>query len=188
MNRLLILVKHSLPAIQKDQPASQWRLSNEGKSRAERLAERLVADRPDFLAASPEPKARETAEILGRKLRLPVQVVDGLHEHERSNVPFLSELEFEDAIQKFFENPGSLVFGSETADHAYERFSKAVNPLLSQSESSRIVVVSHGTVISLFAARWTGKSAFPIWSELGLPGFIVLDIDSKSLIALENIY
>jgi len=48
-------------------------------------------------------------------------------------------------------------------------------------------VVSHGTVISLFVSRLTGQPGFGIWSGLGLPCFIVLDMQSKDLIAVENI-
>jgi len=188
VNRQLILVKHSLPAINKDQPAREWLLSEEGRARAARLAERLIHDQPDILATSPEPKAKETAEILAGRLGLPIQVLDDLHEHERGSVPYFSKPEFESAIHEFFEKPETLVLGSETADQAHERFSKAVHSLLSLNERSRIAIVSHGTVISLFVSRITGRSGFQIWTELGLPGFIILDIGSKSLVDLENIY
>ena len=187
MNRQLILVKHSLPAINANQPAREWLLSEEGKARAKRLAERLVHDQLDILATSPEPKARETTKILAARLGLSIQVLDDLHEHERSSVPYLCKPEFEAAVREFFENPDTLVFGSETANQAHERFSTAVYSLLSQNESSRIAFVSHGTVISLFVARIIGQSGFQIWSELGLPGFITLNMESKSLVALENI-
>ena len=188
MNKQLILIKHSLPEINEDVPAREWILSQEGRARAQRLAERLIQFHPDSLASSPEPKAQETTEILSERLGLPIQSIADLHEHERSSVPYLSKPDFEAVVCEFFDNPDTLVFGTETAHQALERFSRAVDSLISQIESSRIAIVSHGTVISLFVARMTGRSGFQIWTELGLPGFVILNMESKSLVVLENIY
>ena len=187
MSGQLILVRHSLPEINNDLPARDWRLSEEGKIRAKRLAERVAPYRPERLVSSPEPKALETAEILGSILHLSIEILEALHEHERSNIGYLPGVEFHSAVRKFFEEPESLVFGSETAKEAFERFSKAAYPILVENKNSTPAIVSHGTVISLFVSRLTGRSDFQIWNELGLPGFIVLDLQSNGIIALENI-
>lgn len=187
MNRHLILVRHSVPEIREELSARDWLLSEEGRRRAGRLAERLIRHRPEFIITSPEPKARETADILAGRLGLPMQVIDNLHEHVRNSVPFLTKLEFDAAVRKFFEQPETLVFGSETADQAHGRFSGAVHSIISDSDKSKIVIVAHGTVISLFVSRLTGEPGYKIWSGLGLPGFVVLDLQSRELIALENI-
>jgi broad specificity phosphatase PhoE len=49
------------------------------------------------------------------------------------------------------------------------------------------MIVAHGTVISLFVASLTGISAFSLWAELGLPSFVVVDMQSNTIIAKENI-
>ena len=59
------------------------------KNVPERLAERLIEYQPDIVVSSVEPKAMETAEIIATKLGLAVYTIYGLHEHDRSNVPFL---------------------------------------------------------------------------------------------------
>ena len=187
MSRQLILVRHSLPEVKEALPAREWSLSAEGRSRAERLAGFLERHQARILVTSPEPKARETAEILAGRLQLPLQVTSDLHEHERDSIPYLSKREFEAAINEFFERPDTLIFGNETADQAHERFSRAVKSILSANNNSKIAIVAHGTVISLFVARLTGLSGFEIWTQLGLPSFVVLDLQSKDLIMLENI-
>jgi len=50
-----------------------------------------------------------------------------------------------------------------------------------------VVIVAHGTVISLFISRLIGSSDWLLWNELGLPSFVVIDLYSKTLIAKENI-
>ena len=187
MNDHLILIRHSLPEIKEDMPAREWRLSEEGRERAHRLAEKIRIYPFEVLVSSVETKALETAEIIATKCGMSLQIVEGLHEHERSQVPFLSRPEFEAAVQDFFDQPDVLVFGDETADAAYQRFSSAVFSVLTGWNGKSSVIVSHGTVISLFVSRLTGEPSNYIWKELGLPGFVVLDLKLKSLIAIENI-
>ena len=187
MNRHLFLVKHSLPDIKQDLPARAWHLSEEGRWRAARLAEILKSYQPDFLACSPEPKAVETAQIVAATCGVDFQVFEGLREHERSATPYLSKSEFEEAVCQFFEKPDTLVFGSETASQAHERFSTAVSSVWTGRGNKKIMIVSHGTVIALFVSRLTGQPGYQIWSELGLPGFIVLDLESKELVKLDNV-
>jgi broad specificity phosphatase PhoE len=187
VNRQLTLVRHSLPEIKKDLPAREWKLSEEGKARAGRLANVLKSHDFDFIAASHEPRAVETAQILAEQFGVKPQVIAGLHEHERKNTPYLSKPDFEEAVRDFFDKPNIPVLGDETADQAHERFSRVVHSILSENKNSRIAVVAHGSVISLFVSRLTGKPGCNIWSELGLPCFMVLDMLSKELIALKNI-
>lgn len=187
MKKCLILVKHSLPEVQENIPAREWKLSEEGKWRAEHLADRLISYQPELLVSSVEPKAIETAEIISRKIHLQVEILENLHEHDRSKVSYLSKEIFEESARELFAKPDLLVFGNETANEAFERFSKAVHSILSAHKNKTIVIVSHGTVISLFVARRVGTSAFTLWNELGLPSFVVFDLQANTLITQENI-
>src|SRR5215217_2653072 len=186
MNEYLILVKHSLPEIRKELPAREWKLSDEGRRRAGRLAERLIDYQPDLIVSSIEPKARETAEIIVDKLKVGFHVVEGLHEHDRSKTTYLSKADFERSVQEFFANPELLVFGSETADEVHNRFAQAVHSILESHKEETIVIVAHGTVISLLVSRLTGLSGMSLWKELGLPSFIVMDRQSNLLLTKEN--
>lgn len=187
MSKYLILVKHSIPRIEKDHPANTWRLAAEGLSRAHRLAEQLQTFEPEVIVTSPEPKAKETAEILAGQLQLELQVVPDVHEHDRSSVPYLSPEAFQSSMHAFFNNPDELVFGSETAGQAYARFYRAVHSILNAHRGKTVVVVTHGTVIALFVSRLTGSSDLELWSRLGLPSFIVLELGSSTLIVRSTI-
>ena len=187
MKTYLILVKHSLPEIQESSPAREWKLSEEGRLRAGRLAERLIQYRPEIVISSTEPKAVETAEIISEKLNTKRQIVDGLHEHDRSSTPYLSSDHFRNSVREFFANPDKLVFGNETANEAYQRFARAVYSILESFPNKTIVIVTHGTVISLFVSRLTGMSDLSLWQELGLPSFLIMDMQSSTLLETENI-
>jgi broad specificity phosphatase PhoE len=187
MNKYLILAKHSLPEIIENLPAREWRLSRQGRERARRLAERLQEFQPDAIVCSAEPKARETAEIVAEMHQLNWQVVEGLHEHDRSNVPYQTQEEFHASVREFFQKSDTLVYGRETADQAHARFEQAVLSILCSHPNETVLIVAHGTVISLFVSRLTGMSDLALWHELGLPSFLLIDMQSKSILAQENI-
>jgi len=182
----LILVKHSLPDINESVPAREWNLSDEGRTRAKKIVEKLIEYHPEVIVSSDEPKAQQTAKIISEGLGLKYSVMKDLHEHDRRRVPFLDKDEFQTLVQEFFAKPDALVFGNETANQALVRFCGAVNSMLEYSDAKTILIVSHGTVISLFVSWLTGQSGYSFWKELGLPSFVVLDLQSKTLLQMEN--
>ena len=183
----LILVKHSLPEVEENVPAREWSLSAEGCERAQRLAEILKPYRPEVILSSTEPKARETAKILGESLRLNFEVVDGLHEHDRSNSPYYSKEKFQALVQELFKNPEALIFGTETASEALKRFCDSVGSVQERYQDSAVLIVAHGTVISLYTSWLTGCDGYSLWQDLGLPSFVTLDLQSKTLLETVNL-
>jgi broad specificity phosphatase PhoE len=176
----LILVKHSLPVIVPDVPANRWELSEEGRSRAARLGASLRSYYPDAIVSSPEPKAQQTAAIVADILGLTFETVDGLQEHERSDVPFIGD-SFQDAVADFFARPSFRVLGRETADQAHDRFAGALARILDPRARETLAVVSHGTVISLYVSRITALDPMPLWKALGLPSYVVLSLPAMNL-------
>jgi 2,3-bisphosphoglycerate-dependent phosphoglycerate mutase len=175
--RNLILVRHSLPLIQPELPASQWSLSDEGLLRAALLPDLLIPYKPPLIIASKETKAQQTAQVIAKTLKLPLLVKSDLHEHERPQaVGLYSRDQFETLLSAFFEDPDRLIFGSESADEAYLRFSGALDRLIRTYPQESLVLVSHGTVISLFVSRRCGVPPFHFWKQLGLPSIIILSL------------
>jgi broad specificity phosphatase PhoE len=138
------------------------------------LAAALKPYGPARLATSWEPKALETAELVGRALGVTVEPVLDLHEHDRTGVPWLDREAFEGAVRSLFDRSSERVFGNESADEALTRFRAAVESVLARQPDGTVAVVAHGTVISLYVAAVTGVEAFPLWQRLGLPSFVVL--------------
>jgi len=183
----LILVKHSTPIILESVPARKWTLSEEGRERAHELSGKLLGYQPEIVVSSVEPKARETAEVLAENLELEFRLFEGLHEHDRSHTAYRSQAEFQNLVREFFEQPEMSVFGNETANQALVRFRQSVSVVLNLYRDKNIVIVAHGTVISLYVAWLTGCDGYDLWKALGLPSFVVLDIQSRILIETVNL-
>lgn len=181
--RTLMLVKHSLPRIDPARPARQWPLAAEGRRRCVSLAERLAPYAPAALVASVEPKASETAALVAARLGMAWETAEGLHEHDRSNVGFLGEEEWQAAIARFFARPDELVLGRETATQARQRFARAVAEVLERTGEGNVAIVAHGTVIALYVAARAGVEPLPLWQRLGLPSFVALSLPDHRLLA-----
>ncbi|MBN2004993.1 MAG: histidine phosphatase family protein [Anaerolineae bacterium] len=179
--KYLILVKHSLPEIIPSLPARHWRLSDVGRMRCKPLAEAIAAYKPDFFVSSAEPKAVETAQAVTQHLDCAFEVVEGLHEHERHHTAWESQEQFEARVAEFFWHPQAPVFGNETAAQAEARFSAALAGVLAEHPRKTLVVVAHGTVITLWVARATGVEPFSFWKRLGLPSLVVLSLPDMAL-------
>ena len=179
--RKLILIKHARPQVDPEVSSEQWALSDEGREKCAPLAAAL--NEYDFasIVSSSEPKALETAEVVGRLLAKPVRKGNDLFEHDRSNVPHMESREFISMVALFFNEPDQLVLGNETADEAYERFSAAVDEIIA-AETGDVAIVTHGTVLALFVERRANKDPFAIWRRMGLPSFIVLEIGNWKII------
>jgi broad specificity phosphatase PhoE len=178
--RSLILVRHSTPDIKRDVPAAEWHLSSEGERRARTFADRVSFTDATTVFSSCEPKALETAQAIAAKLNLVVEAVPGLHEHERPVAQMLSREAFDQNIRDLFARPGERVFGAETANQARRRFTAALMRLVTRTGGD-VLVVSHGTVITLFVAEATGVEPFAFWKRQEMPFAVSLSLPELRL-------
>lgn len=179
----LIFVRHSISQLDPSQPADQWHLTEEGRQRCIALAPKLAPYRPSLIITSVEPKAEQTGRLIAQQLNLPIQTAANLHEHERRNVAwFDSKADFEAQVARFFAEPDKLVFGEETAEQSYHRFSQAIHQVVAQHPDQNIVIVTHGTVLSLFVGRTAGLDAFSFWQQLDMPAYVVMTWPASHLV------
>lgn len=171
----LILVRHGRPAIDPATPSTTWQLCPEGREGCTKLAERVAAYAPTAVISSPEPKALQTAQILGDRVGLKVEVDAGLTEHKRQQLSFGSEQAFRQRIAAVFDKPAEPVGGVETAHAAAERLSAT----LARHAGAPLVAVTHGTILSVYLAEKLGCDAHDLWRSLHMPDAFVLDADGQ---------
>ena len=180
----LLLVKHSISNHNPHQPAHQWGLTDEGIKRCQILASYIAPYHPRSLFVSTMPKARHTAQEVAKALdNIPIIESSLLEEHSRqSNAPYSTLETFHANIQQMFEKPDSLIFGDETANEAFDRFSRGVSTILKQtSDDENVVIIAHGTVNALFTAKHNKIDIYDLWLKLKLPSILVLDLPSFTL-------
>ena len=176
----LILVRHGRPVIDPEIPPPQWGLCPEGREAVAALAETLRPFGAMAAISSPEPMALQTAEIIGQRLGLAVEVEHGLHEHKRQHRSFGTEEEFRQRIAQVFAEPRIQAPGGESAEQACERLTAA----LARHTIRPLVAVTHGTVLSLYVARLLGLDAHDLWRNLRTPDAFVLAADGTLIARL----
>jgi probable phosphoglycerate mutase len=180
----LILVKHAAPEIDPDRRATAWPLSFEGRRKVADLTARLEPYAPDQIVASPTLKAFETGRILAEELFIPIDTHPGLQEQDRRSVPWLTTRAFREGVHSAMQRPEELVFGDETAGDAVRRFESAIDEILAGHPHGTVVIVTHGTVMSLFLGRRLHLDPFDLWGRLEMPAFAALDRDNLELVEL----
>jgi broad specificity phosphatase PhoE len=178
----LILIKHAHSQMTPGVPPEQWGLSDQGHERCGALAARLSVHTPDLIFSSEERKALQTAELLSNELKRPWQAVAGLQEHDRGNVPVMATKDFISAMAQVFRRPQERVLGRESADQALTRFERALSGLLDRHTEEDVAVVTHGTVIALFAAEHADVDPFLNWRQMGLPSFMIFERPGMTLV------
>jgi broad specificity phosphatase PhoE len=183
----LVFIRHSQTRPDPNIPSPQWSLTEEGRRRCGPLAERLIPYNLDVIATSREPKAIQTGELVAQKLGIPSRIMENLQEHARETAPhFVTREEFLEAVSNLFARPDKLVFGEETAIEARERFTRGVKSVLTAYPQENIAIVTHGTVLSLFASQHTGREIYPFWKSLGMPAIIAFSHPEMKLLAQVN--
>jgi broad specificity phosphatase PhoE len=187
MPQKIILVKHAMPVLDADVPASSWRLGAEGERQAAALADRLEANAPYALVCSGEPKAVRTAEIVAARAGIDLRVVADLGEIDRPALPIVDAAEHERLNRPIFEQPGRAMLGNESADDALARFSAALHEEAERLGAGlNLVVITHGTVMALFAGAHSPVDPWKMWQrlqcgdsiEFELPGFRMSGVSS----------
>lgn len=173
--RTLLFIRHAESRIDPARPPDEWVLTQAGREGAARIAPSLRRFSPGRLLVSSEPKAEETGRVLGERLGIPLERLEGLREQDRSGVPFFgAQEEFERYVAEVFESPTRRLMGPESAEEAYQRYSAQVEESLRRYREPCLAFVSHGTVMSLFVGRAIGMEPYRIWRRLGMPSYLAL--------------
>ncbi|MGB3305048.1 MAG: histidine phosphatase family protein [Thermomicrobiales bacterium] len=173
-----ILVRHAQPEIDPERSATDWSLSESGRLAARELAFAIGSLAPGTVVTSPERKAVETGAEIAAMLDLGLTIDDDLREQGLMSLPFLSDAEFHEAVERHFREPERVVLGNESSAAAGRRLGRALNRL----ERSAVdvhgmpVIVTHGRVLASFLAQLTGDDAITIWRSLRMPDAFVADL------------
>ena len=156
------------------QGSSDVPLNETGRLQAESLANRLVSEEDwDLIISSDLSRAKETAEIIGSRLHLPVSHFDTrLRERSGGKIEGTTE---EERLEKWGADWRELDLAMEDLDETAERGLACIEDVLENFKGQRVLLVSHGALIGL-----TLKKILP-------EQFQQTSLDNTSVTILRNI-
>ncbi len=150
----LIIVRHARPVRQENadhEGPADPHLSERGVVQAERVAEFLESEGIHHIAASSMTRAHQTAEPLGRRLGLEIELRDDLREvdqHRTRYVPLEEMTDDDPMVKEYMTNPLAIFEGD------YEGFRDRVvagfDELIRNNRNRSVAVFCHGMVMSVY--------------------------------------
>ncbi len=127
-------------------------LNAAGRAESDKLAKALVGERIQAIYSSDLRRARETAEIVGAALGLPVLADPGLREVDLGSWAGLTRDEVAERFGK------SATHDGETRGEHRERVVEAVRRIAARHPGGCILIVTHGGSIRALERAATGES------------------------------
>lgn len=157
-------------------------LTEKGRTQVTELADRLSAYKIDHLYSSPLERTRETAEIVGNRLRLSPKTRDGLLEidfGEWSGMSF-EQLKQSDGWEQFNTfRAGTRIPGGETVAEVQARMVSEILYLASRHPSSSVAVIGHSDPLKTLIAYFLGVPlSLMLGFSLNTASVSILEFDS----------
>ncbi len=154
----LLLIRHALPVrVAAADGAADPQLSEIGERQAALLADYLHVETIHGLYSSPLRRAAETAEHVGRRLGMAINVSDGLAEWDRNAPEYIPIEELKATNDPRWQ---ALVSGEWEGDEPREVFHRrvadSIESIIANHRGERAAIVCHGGVINSYLARILG--------------------------------
>jgi len=170
MNNELLFIRHGKTKIDKSIPIADWDLDEKGYEQAKEVVDINEFQDVDVILSSTEKKAFLTVKPLANKLGKEIVQIKELGEIDRGKSGgSISKQEYDEMKVKIFKDLDFTDYGWETANHALNRFKKAVEEIDTKYEGKKILIAVHGSVMNLYFADLQGKldNIFERWKKLG---------------------
>lgn len=160
-------------------------LTELGVQQSHDLVRFFVGKNIDAVYSSTYNRAVQTVEPLVAALNLEIREDARLTERVFSTIIMDDWMAW---FKKGFENPDLVFEGGESGRDAQQRIVKMMEEIFS-SEGDRVVVVSHGNLISLFLQTINQSFGFKDWQELSNPDvFLVTSDFSTDQLSYERVW
>ena len=205
MNTTIYLVKHAdeLKEKKKKNRDDTTQLMNEkyilsvkGEEQSRKLSENPELDNIDVLWSSSYARAKATAKYITYRNNIALNIDSSLNERKLGNLADLSkwmENKTVGVVQAYLQDKKWKAREGESCEEATERVTLFLQKILKQYTGKRIVLVSHGALISFLLTNWCdlNEEMKLIFNnkviEIKEPSVTKLTFDNIKLINIESI-
>ena len=166
MNTIIYLIKHAEEfdenGIRNTNETTQimnekYILSVKGEEQAKKLSQNIELQDIDVLWSSSYARAKGTAKYIANKNNIKMNIDSSLNERKLGNLEDLTEWMKNKkfgVVQAYLANKDWKGKDGESCNEATKRVTEFVKEILEEYKGKRIVLVSHGALISFLLTNW----------------------------------
>ena len=167
----VILVRHALPEVHQGTSSKLWGLGESAREDCVLLAHALPPGIPRIIS-SDERKAKETADVLGLRLGVQVEIDPRFQEVDR---PQVWDRDYREVAAGYLS--GVHEPGWERQESVAARFAAGIEQAVA-TFGEDILVVNHGMALSLWVASVASIDLVPWWRALTFPDAWRVDVNA----------
>ncbi|MEH7657239.1 MULTISPECIES: histidine phosphatase family protein [Bacillus] len=178
----IYFVRHAHSIYTKDERVRP--LSEKGHLDVENVTRLLKDKHIDVVISSPYKRAIQTVQGIANTYNVSIQIEEDLRERLLSKEPVT---DFNDAVQKVWEDWDFAHEGGESNDVAQRRAVICMQNILKKYENKNIVIGTHGNIMVLLMNYFDSKYDFQFWKTLHMPDVYKLTFDNNCFSSAERI-
>lgn len=159
-------------------------LSEKGQLDAENVTHLLKGRHIDVVISSPYKRAIQTVQGIANTYDVSIQIEEDLRERLLSSE---SVTDFNDAVQKVWEDWDFAHEGGESNDVAQRRAVICMQNILKKYKDKNIVIGTHGNIMVLLMNYFDSKYDFRFWKTIRMPDIFKLNFHNEDLVSAERI-
>lgn len=159
-------------------------LSEKGQLDAENVTSLLKDAHIDVVISSPYKRAIQTVQGIANTYDVSIQIEEDLRERLLSSE---SVTDFNDAVQKVWEDWDFAHEGGESNDVAKRRAVICMQNILKKYKDKNIVIGTHGNIMVLLMNYFDSKYDFRFWKTIRIPDIFKLNFHNEDLVSAERI-
>ncbi|AFQ13042.1 TPA: histidine phosphatase family protein [Bacillus pacificus] len=159
-------------------------LSEKGQLDAENVTHLLKDRHIDVVISSPYKRAIQTVQGIANTYDVSIQIEEDLRERLLSSE---SVTDFNDAVQKVWEDWDFAHEGGESNDVAQRRAVICMQNILKKYKDKNIVIGTHGNIMVLLMNYFDSKYDFRFWKTIRMPDIFKLNFHNEDLVSSERI-
>ncbi|MVP01830.1 histidine phosphatase family protein [Paenibacillus lutrae] len=157
-------------------------LTEQGKQDAGRVRDLLMGEQIEVIVSSPYERASATIRELSNELKIEVIVEEDLRERQFTGEGYEIKPEhFYMSKRKLYEEWDFSFPGGESSSQAQKRAVHVLNKLMDEFAGKRIVVGTHGDIMTLMVNYFDFRYDYDFWRSTTMPDIYKLEFADKKL-------
>ncbi|GAE08515.1 histidine phosphatase family protein [Paenibacillus sp. JCM 10914] len=100
----------------------------------------------------------------------------------------LHEISFADAKRKLYADRNFSLPGGESSRDAQSRAIKVINNILDQYAGKRVVIGTHGDIMTLMLNHFDARFAYEFWQGTSMPDIYRADFEQGTLVNIARLW